>query len=356
MKLRISTNVALGNKTTLGVGGAAAHYVEAKSDEQVYEALAYAKSLGLALTVLGGGSNVVVADRGIAGLVLRPRIGGISTSMDLEGFTLDAGAGVPWDALVAISVEQELAGLECLSGIPGDVGAAPIQNVGAYGQEVSETLTRVDVVDRTLFEVRSMTAAECGFGYRDSVFKREHKDRFVILKVACTLVPGGEPAVRYPELERALGDGPRTLASVREAVLALRRSKSMVLDPADENGRSAGSFFMNPVVDAAVVERVRGVDPSAPTYPAEGGRTKLAAGWLIERAGLAKGTAEGSVGLSTRHALAIVNRGGATAADIVAFARRVQDRVLEVFGVKLRPEPVFLGFSPEELGGLTTTE
>ncbi|MEP7126516.1 MAG: UDP-N-acetylmuramate dehydrogenase, partial [Byssovorax sp.] len=246
--------------------------------------------------------------------------------------------------------------------IPGDVGATPIQNVGAYGQDVSETIVHVRAIERASGKVVEMDGAACGFGYRDSVFKREAKNLFVITRVTFALRPGGPPSVRYAELARHLAtQRAPSLAEVREAVLALRKSKSMLRDPGDENGQSAGSFFMNPTIDdadlAAVSARVEaagalGPGEAMPTYAATPGRTKLAAGWLIERAGFGKGTGEGRVGLSTKHALAIVNRGGATAAEVVAFARQVQDGVRERFGVTLHPEPVLMGFSAEEAAAL----
>jgi UDP-N-acetylmuramate dehydrogenase len=305
--------------------------------------------------VLGGGSNVLVADRGFEGVVLRARIEDVALDEQPGRVVVTAGAGYPWDRLVAIAVDRGWAGLECLSGIPGDVGATPIQNVGAYGQDVSETIAEVQAIDRASREARVFSATECGFGYRDSVFKRELKDRFVITRVTFALTPGGAPAIRYAELEKALAneDAP-SLARVRDTVVALRRAKSMVLDPSDENGRSAGSFFMNPTLDDVAVERVLATGKTPPRFAAGAGLTKVPAGWLIENAGFAKGMRDGNVGLSTKHALAITNRGGATAAEIVAFARKIRDGVGNVFGIRLRPEPVFLGFPPGEIDDLVT--
>ncbi|HVY44687.1 MAG TPA: UDP-N-acetylmuramate dehydrogenase, partial [Minicystis sp.] len=305
---------------------------------------------------------VVVADGGVAGLVLRPRLRGVEITGGGARAHVRAAAGEPWDELVARAVREDLQGLECLSGIPGDVGATPIQNVGAYGQEVAETVTRVEVVDRATGERAALDAVACGFSYRDSVFKRGAKDRWIVVAVEFALARAAAPAVRYAELERALAGVTPTLGGVRETVLRLRRGKSMVLDPRDENGKSCGSFFMNPTLDDAELaralprieaEKVLRPGEAVPRFPAGAGRTKLAAGWLIERAGFSKGFGEGPVGLSTRHALAIVNRGGASSADVVALARRVQRGVLDRFGVRLRPEPVFLGFAPGELDDLT---
>lgn len=356
----IREHVPLAALTTLGVGGPARWFVEATTEPAVAEALAWAAARSFPTLVLGGGSNLLVADRGFDGLVLRARIRGVTlTDGDLE-----AGAGEPWDDLVAYAVASGLAGIECLSGIPGDVGATPIQNVGAYGQEVAETITRVRAIERATGATVTLDAARCGFGYRDSVFKREDAGRFVIVAVRFALRPGGAPALRYAELAKWLptqvGRATPTLDGVRRTVIELRRGKSMVLDPGDENGRSAGSFFMNPTLDgeafAAAQARVEAAGvlrpgEEMPSYPA-GARVKLSAAWLIERAGFPRGTHDGAVGISTRHSLAIVNRGGATAAEILAFARRVRESVVAHFGVALTPEPVTVGFTPDELAGL----
>jgi UDP-N-acetylmuramate dehydrogenase len=308
--------------------------------------------------VLGGGSNLLVADRGFDGLVLRPRVRGVRVEEGEGAVRVEAGAGEAWDDLVRRAVGNGWAGIECLSGIPGEVGATPIQNVGAYGQEVADTIVDVRAIDRASLAAVTLDAARCGFGYRDSAFKRADAGRFVIVAVRFALRPGGAPALRYAELRGRLeGRGAPSLAEARAAVIDLRRGKSMVLDPGSENGRSAGSFFMNPVVDGAAIDAVRARVSAAgvlapgermPEHAAPSGRVKLPAAWLIERAGFRKGTGDGAVGISTRHALAIVNRGGATAAAIVAFARRVKDGVRDRFGVDLHAEPVLVGFGPGE--------
>ncbi len=337
----------------MGVGGPARFFAEARTPDEVVEGLGFASRRGLDVAVLGGGSNLLVADRGFDGLVLRARIEDLAVDERDDRIHLTAGAGYPWDRLVSIAVERGWAGVECLSGIPGDVGATPIQNVGAYGQDVAETITLVQAIDRTSHDERVFTATDCGFGYRDSVFKRELKDRFVITRVTFALTAGGAPAIRYAELERALAnEGAPSLARVRETVIALRRAKSMVLDPADENGKSAGSFFMNPILDDAALAQVLATGKTPPRFDAGPGLTKVPAGWLIENAGFSRGFRDGNVGLSTKHALAITNRGGATAAEIVAFARKIRDGVRDAFGVRLRPEPVFLGFPPDEIDDL----
>ena len=351
--LEVREDVPLAPLCTLGVGGPARRYVLARDPAQAAAAAAWARDDKMPLFVLGGGSNLVVADEGHPGLVVHLDLRGVSAVEEDGTVLVTAGAGEAWDPFVARCVERGWAGLECLSGIPGRVGATPIQNVGAYGQDVSETIERVDALDLSSGATVSLGGAECGFAYRDSRFKREDSGRFLITGVSFRLRPGGPPAVRYPELERALlgATGP-TLADVRATVIALRRRKSMVIDPDDENRRSVGSFFMNPLVAAADAESVRArVDAadaaSMPAFPAADGRVKLSAAWLIERSGLLRGHGEGPVGLSTRHTLAIVNRGGATARQVVAFARSVRDRVRDRFGVALRPEPVFVNLDFE---------
>jgi UDP-N-acetylmuramate dehydrogenase len=344
------------------VGGPARWFVEATSEEAVSAALAWARQQSIAVLVLGGGSNLLVADRGVEALVLRVRIAGVTSERRGDQMIVEAGAGEGWDDLVARAVAAGWAGIECLSGIPGDVGATPIQNVGAYGQDVSETIVHVRTIERASGKIVEMSAAACRFGYRDSVFKREAKGLLVVTRVTFALRPGGAPGVRYAELAKQLSafESP-SLSEVRATVLALRKSKSMLLDRDAENGKSAGSFFMNPTLDAAELARVSarvaasgvlGAGETMPAYPANEGRTKLAAGWLIERAGFHKGFGTGRVGLSTKHALAVVNRGGATAAEIVAFARTVKDGVRARFGVELHAEPVLVGFRLEETAGL----
>jgi UDP-N-acetylmuramate dehydrogenase len=347
--MQIHENVPLGPRCTLGVGGAARFFVEARTEADVLQALEWARRRGLPCRVLGGGSNLVVADEGVDGLVVQAMLRGRVMRESQGAIELTAAAGEPWDDLVALTVGRGWAGLECLSGIPGLVGATPIQNVGAYGQDVSETITAVRALDRRDQHVVTLGTPECGFAYRDSRFKSQEPDRYVVLAVTYWLRPGGAPAVRYAELPRHLearGIRSPSLADVRDVVLTIRRGKSMVLDDADENRRSCGSFFVNPVVSAEDLARVEGLgsDPAMPRWPEPGGRVKLSAAWLIERAGFSRGEGDGPVGLSTRHALAIVARDGARASDIVGFARRVRARVEERFGVRLVPEPVFWGF------------
>ena len=348
--------VSLAPLSTMGLGGLARWYVEARDEAAVLAAVAWAERRGLPVRVLGGGSNVVVADAGVDGLVLRVALRGVAARARDAEVELTAAAGEPWDDVVRLTVERGWAGLECLSGIPGLVGATPIQNVGAYGQEVSDALVAVRALDRAAGEVVSLEAAACGFGYRDSAFKSRTPDRYVILAVTYRLRPGGRPTVRYAELARHLAgreiDAP-TLQDVRDSVLAVRRAKSMVLESGDPNRRSCGSFFLNPVVPSAEAERIAAAagDPAMPRWPdPDGRRVKLAAAWLVERAGFARGHTDGLAAISTRHTLAIVAHEGARAADVVRLARRVRDAVLARFGVRLHPEPVFWGFARSEDG------
>jgi UDP-N-acetylmuramate dehydrogenase len=341
-------NVQLAPRCTLGVGGPARYFVEVMNETMVLAAFRWAEERSLPLRILGGGSNLVVADEGVDGLVAKVALRGVDSREAAGSVELTAAAGEPWDALVAHAVGRGWAGLECLSGIPGFVGATPIQNVGAYGQEVAQTVTAVRVFDRRTGETTTLPSEACGFGYRTSRFKSDEPDRFIVLSVTYRLHAGGAPAVRYADVERELarrGAAMPSLADVRESVLAIRRAKSMVLDPGDPNRRSCGSFFLNPIVDGVTLERVERAtdDPAMPRWPEPDGRIKLSAAWLIERAGFRRGEGPEPVALSTRHSLAIVCREGARAADVAAFAGEIRARVEARFGVRLVPEPVFWG-------------
>ncbi|WP_435875970.1 UDP-N-acetylmuramate dehydrogenase [Saccharopolyspora shandongensis] len=348
---------SLAGYTTLRLGGPAADLVVAHHPDDLTAAVRAADSAGQRLLVLGGGSNVVVADEGFAGHVVRIATKGRQYDSVGDGLVqLTAEAGEDWDEVVADTVRQGLGGLECLSGIPGLTGATPVQNVGAYGVEVSELLVSVDLLDRATGRVRTVPADELGLAYRTSVLK--HSDAAVVLRARFLLRDGGRSApIRYAELARTLGvepGGQVDVAAAREAVLALRRGKGMVLDPADHDTWSAGSFFTNPIVEADDVPEVLsrigaeiGPDQRIPQYPADGGRTKLSAAWLIERAGFVKGHPGpgGRVGLSTKHTLALTNRGAATTRDLLLLAREVRDGVRVAFGVSLAPEPVLVDCS-----------
>lgn len=339
-----TSGTTLSELTTLRLGGRADRLLEVSSEDALVEAVRSADREGRPLLVLGGGSNVVVADEGFDGTVVAVRTRGVDAEADAcSGATVEVAAGEPWDPFVATAVERGWVGVEALSGIPGLVGATPIQNVGAYGQEVSETLARVRVWDRREERVRTFAAADCGFGYRTSRFK-ESPESFVVLSVTFQLPLGdlGAP-VRYAELARTLGvePGERVRADdVRAAVLGLRRGKGMVLDPDDHDTWSAGSFFTNPVVEPDVIERLA---PQAPRWPQPDGRVKLSAAWLIGQAGFEKGVRRGGVGLSTKHALALTNRGTGTTTELLDLAREIRDAVREHSGVTLVNEPVTVG-------------
>ena len=358
MNLPVRNDVHLSELCTLAVGGPARAFVEAGTVADLRGALAWAREGGLPVLVVGGGSNLVVSDDGFPGLVVRVSLRGIDVRGGGATADVTAAAGEEWDPFVAFTVERGLAGLECLSGIPGRVGATPIQNVGAYGQEVRETIVGVEALDTSTGSMVRLTNEECGFAYRDSRFKREDRGRFVVTAVTFRLRSGGGPKIAYADLERKLAaeavEQP-TLADVRRAVLEVRRTKSMVIDPADENRRSVGSFFMNPIVSDAtwttIEPRLRGAvgpDARVPAFPTGDGRVKLSAAWLIEHAGLQRGMRHGGVGISTRHTLAIVNTGSGTAHEVVTLARRIRQQVEDAFGVRLEPEPIFVGVTMGE--------
>jgi UDP-N-acetylmuramate dehydrogenase len=341
---------ALADLTTLRLGGPARRLVDADSEQEVIDLVRAADAAGEPLLVMSGGSNLVVADAGFPGTVLRIVTRGVREDGDL----LEVAAGEPWDPFVARCVAAGRAGVECLAGIPGSVGATPIQNVGAYGQEVSDTIVSVRAYERAGARVTEIPAADCGFTYRSSAFKRE-PGRWVVLAVTFRLPrrPCSEP-IRYAELARALGveqGETAPLADVRGAVLALRRAKGMVIAPADPDSVSAGSFFTNPVLDpgafAALEERARarlGDDVRVPRFPAPDGGVKTSAAWLIERAGFTRGHGDpAAIAISAKHTLALTNRGEGTTEQLVALAREIAAGVREAFGVELEPEPVFVG-------------
>jgi UDP-N-acetylmuramate dehydrogenase len=345
--------VRLADHTTIGLGGPARRFVRAVTDEDLIEAVGKADSGGEPLLILGGGSNLVVADRGFDGTVVQVATAGLRRGP--EPGLVTVAAGEDWDAVVAATVAAGLSGLECLSGIPGKAGATPIQNVGAYGQEVGDTITAVRTYDRVAGEIQIFPNDQCGFGYRTSVFKRGDADRHIVLSVTFRLAERSAAGpLRYPELAAALGvePGDRVASTaVRSAVIELRRRKGMVIDAADPDTRSVGSFFVNPVLDGAalaVVEaaaRARyGEQTRVPRFGAGDGLVKVPAAWLIEQAGFGKGySLEDGARISSKHTLALVNSGTATTASLLALARRIRDGVRDVFGVSLTPEPVLVG-------------
>jgi UDP-N-acetylenolpyruvoylglucosamine reductase len=347
-----SRDVQLADYTTLRLGGPARAFVRASTDNELIAAVRAADDAGEPLLILGGGSNLVVSDDGFDGTVVQVATRGISREGGPGELTV--AAGEDWDALVARTVAGCLAGLECLSGIPGLAGATPIQNVGAYGQEVADTITAVRVYDRVARAVETRPADRCGFGYRTSVFKRDQTHRFVVLGVTFQLATQTRSMpVRYAELAAALGIAPgeqADSAEVRSAVIELRQRKGMVLDPADPDTRSAGSFFVNPVVDLPTLSRVEaaalaryGPHTAVPRFPAGDGQVKLSAAWLIEHAGFSKGYSQGDgARVSAKHTLALVNSGSATTAALLALAREIRDGVRAAFGVTLTPEPTLV--------------
>lgn len=347
--MRLQENVPIAPQTTLQVGGRARFFVEADSAQAVQEAIAFARSRQLELFVLGGGSNLLVADQGWPGLVLKVVISGIDQRNGADGKVLfEVGAGESWDRFVARSVAANCAGIECLSGIPGSVGGTPVQNVGAYGQEVSETIESVQVFDLKDNQVRDLCAEACGFAYRTSIFNTSERGRFVVLHVRYALTPGGSPSLGYADLKRHFESKPApTLAEVRQAVRQIRARKGMLIVEGDPDCRSAGSFFKNPVLSEEqhqdLERRAADQDLAVPSYPALERNRKVSAAWLVEHAGFARGYTLGHAGISSKHALALVNRGGATAAEILALKDQIQNRVEEVWGIHLQPEPVFVG-------------
>ncbi len=354
--MNIQENIPLAPLTTFQVGGPARYFVSAGNESEVKEAVAHAAERRLPLFVLGGGSNLVVSDAGFPGLVLKIALPGLDFESERGDTIFHAGAGESWDQLVALTVAKNCAGLECLSGIPGTVGGTPVQNVGAYGQEVSQTVARVRVLEIATGKILELDNAACGFAYRTSIFNTTQRGRHIVLKVDYRLTPGGPPAIEYADLKNffnAAGHRAPTLQQVRDAVRTIRRSKAMLLVEGDDDCRSAGSFFKNPLVSVAEADRIQAVaqrsvpDKALPRYPAQDGQVKLAAAWLVEQAGFHRGYSRGPVAISRKHSLAIVNRGGATAKDILALKDEVETRVRELWGVRLQPEPVFVGFGDQ---------
>jgi UDP-N-acetylmuramate dehydrogenase len=348
--MNIQENVPLAPLTTLKVGGPARYFAEPKTSSEIIEGIQLARRRGLPVFVLGGGSNLVVSDAGWPGLVLKVSISGIDEREQDGKVLFEVGAGEEWDKFVARAVARNCAGVECLSGIPGSVGGTPVQNVGAYGQEVAETIDSVLVLDLTDGQIRELCATACGFHYRTSIFNTSERGRFVILRVTYALTLGGKPRVQYPDLKKHFAGFQSTpsLTSTREAVRRIRASKAMLITPGDEDCRSAGSFFKNPVLTAdqfaALTERATAKGLQVPNYPALDTQKKIPAAWLVEYSGFSKGYNGGRVGISRKHALAIVNRGEATASDILGLKDHIQQRVEELWGIHLEPEPVFVGF------------
>jgi UDP-N-acetylmuramate dehydrogenase len=348
----VEENKLLAPFTTLGIGGPARWFVTAQHEDEIAEAAAWAQERGIELFVLGGGSNLVVSDAGFDGLVLRVALRGIEVHCDAGRRLYKAAAGEDWDQFVQKSVEDNCAGLECMAGIPGTVGGTPVQNVGAYGQEVASTIESVRAFDLRAGAFVEFSAAECGFAYRRSRFNTVDRGRFILTRVDYGLARSGAATLRYADLQKAFPSGTEvTLDEVAGAVRRIRQSKGMLLVEGDPDCRSAGSFFKNPVVDDAQLRFVAAVSGKVPPCfpagrdPESTGRVKLPAAWLIEQAGFAKGYSRGAAGLSSRHTLALINRGGARAVEILALAEDMRSAVEERFRIRLEMEPVLLGFN-----------
>jgi UDP-N-acetylmuramate dehydrogenase len=347
--MNLKENLPLGPYTTLGIGGPARYFTEAANEREIRDAIDFVQTKRVPLFVLGGGSNLVIADSGFSGLVMKVAVRGIEESAAHGKRLFQVGAGEDWDAFVAHTVAENCAGLECLSGIPGTVGATPVQNVGAYGQEVADTIVNLHALDLTNGLIRELTPEQCGFAYRTSVFNTVERGRFLILSVRFALQPNGAPKIEYRDLKNYFsGRTAPTLAEVRDSVREIRRSKAMLIVEGDEDCRSAGSFFKNPIVTAAKFGDVEAIaisrDLKLSSFPASAGHVKIPAAWLVEQSGFTKGYTRGPVGISRRHALAIINRGGAKATDIIALKNDIQRAVSDQFGIELTPEPVFVGF------------
>jgi len=349
--------VSLSEHTTIRLGGSAQYFITCRTIDEILSALSFFQTVGVPIYIIGGGSNVIFPDKGVRGLVLKVGLRGILANEDTDSVIITAAAGEQWDDLVEMCVARDFAGIECLSGIPGLVGATPIQNVGAYGQDVKETIVSLRAIDRKSLEIVEMTGEDCSFGYRTSRFKSQDKGRFVVIEVKYKLRKSGKPEMRYEELNdyvrsrgKEAGDSKNeneevNLRTVREAVLALRRRKSMLIDPADPNSRSVGSFFVNPILSNEKLEsfndRLKHLHiKHAPTYKGDGG-TKVSAAWLVENSGFAKGNRKGGVGISSNHALALVNYSGTTR-ELLSLANEIEDAVFVKFGIKLEKEAVVL--------------
>ncbi|HTH51807.1 MAG TPA: UDP-N-acetylmuramate dehydrogenase [Pyrinomonadaceae bacterium] len=340
----IQENISLAPLTTLKIGGPARYFVRAENESDVIEALSFASGEKLNVFVLGGGSNILVADRGFDGIVIQIALKGVAYDRFDDWTLVTAMAGEDWDTFVKSCVNSGLAGIECMSGIPGFVGGTPVQNVGAYGQEVAETIESVRCLDRLTGQVVVLSNLQCGFSYRTSIFNSSERGRYIVLSVAYRLTAGGEPKVVYKDLIERFSGAEPTLNEVRKVVLDIRRAKSMVLDPSDPNSCSAGSFFKNPVITTEQLDELRETYPHVPSF-AFGDDFKIPAAWLIENAGFNKGYRLGRAGISSNHTLAIVNLGDATAADVITLKDLIQNKVLSEFGIPLEPEPVFIGFA-----------
>jgi len=349
--MRILENQSLAAFTTFGIGGPARYFVVAETEDEIVAATAWAAERKIPLFVLGGGSNLLVADSGFDGLVLKIGLRGIEAASDgADKTTYRVGAGEDWDQFVQRTVEDGCAGLECLAGIPGTVGGTPVQNVGAYGQEVSAAIARVRAFDLKERVFVGFSAEECGFAYRHSRFNAADRGRFIVTRVDYRLIPGGAATVGYADLQRAVAKRNAAgkelnLVEIAEVVRQVRQLKGMLLVEGDPDCRSAGSFFKNPVIGKELLPQIaRSAGKEPPHYAAGNGCVKVPAAWLIEQAGFSRGFAKGAAGVSSRHTLALINRGNATASEIVALADEIRETVETRFGIRLAMEPVMVGF------------
>lgn len=352
--LSVQENIRLAPFTTFQIGGKARYFIEAETEKEIIEALNFAVENDFKVFILGGGSNILVSDEGFDGLVLKIAVKGISfVNKDEKTVLVTAQAGEDWDEFVKICVGKNLAGVECLSGIPGLIGGTPIQNVGAYGQEVSETIASVRVFDRKSKQILELSNEECGFEYRTSIFNTTQKDRFVVLSVVYKLIKNGEPKIIYADLQKHFADKKPTLKETRKIVKEIRRSKGMLVRQGGLDSQSAGSFFKNPIVgndkfdeiqQIAEKSKLIGENENVPAYKVDENNVKIPAAWLIEKSGFGKGYKLGNAGLSTCHTLALTNRGDGKAEDILHLKDEIQTKIKALFGIELMPEPNFIGF------------
>lgn len=346
--IEIQQNIPLASFTTLRIGGPARFFCDIRTESELLEAIAFARERALEIFVLGGGSNLVVADSGFDGIVLRIAIeSAIASASVADCVEYYVAAGMDWNEFVLSTCKQGISGIECLAGIPGTVGGTPVQNVGAYGQEVAETIVSVRALDLETMRFVDLSNAECGFAYRRSIFNTTHRGRYIVTAVTFRFDPARRPHLTYADLTRHFGEARPTPLEIYHAVREIRHAKGMLIVEGESDSRSAGSFFKNPVVDVETLNRIAEALHLAadkiPHWPAEGNRIKLPAAWLLERAGFVKGYVMGNAGISSRHTLALINRGNATAADLFALRDVIQQRVKALFGIELEQEPVQLG-------------
>jgi UDP-N-acetylmuramate dehydrogenase len=345
--MQVLEQVLLAPYTTFGIGGPARWFVEASTEDEVLEAVRFAQKRNVPLFVLGGGSNLLVSDAGFPGVVLRISLKGIEQKKTSESAMFSVAAGEDWDAFVTLAVGQNYAGIECLAGIPGTVGGTPVQNVGAYGQEVAETIRLVRALDLRAMEYVELDAKECGFAYRRSIFNSSERGRYIVTRVHYELRSCLNASLSYADLKRYFESWTRepTLWEVSSAVRDIRHQKGMLIVAGDPDCRSAGSFFKNPIISAEHFARLTASmdGMSVPSYPAANGQVKIPAAWLLDQAGFHKGYSLGRAGISTRHTLALINRGGASASDMTALRDAIVAKVLARFAIRLEPEPVWVG-------------